>query len=63
MSKHTQNSQNSTSRNNQSTSISLTASSRPRPTWVNDSVNLPSSYRVTMESADPRIDFDSNSRR
>lgn len=63
MSRHTQNSQSSTSRNNQSTSTTLAASSRPRPTWVNDSVNLPSSYRVTMESADPRVDFDSSNRR
>lgn len=63
MSRHTQNSQNSTSRNNQNTSTTLTASSRPRPTWVKDSVNLPSNYRVTTESADPRVDFESSNRR
>ncbi len=63
MSRHTQNSQSSTSRNNQSTSTNVTASSRPRPTWVSDSVSLPANYRVTMESADPRIDFNSDNRR
>lgn len=63
MSKHTQNSQNSTSRNNQSTATNASASSRPRPTWVSDSVSLPTNYRVTTESADPRIDYDSDTRR
>lgn len=62
MSRHTQNSQSSISKNN-SQQASTTSSNRPRPSWVSDSVNLPSSYRVTMESADPRVDLDSSYRR
>lgn len=35
---------------------------RRRPNWVNASVNLPSTIRVTTESLDPRIE-DSSRRR